>query len=101
MKKATFIIPTADNQGRKFPAATMDGIQQEILREFGGFTVREVTGGWVDEQGKSYIEQNLEYTIVMDDEAIERLAQWLEKVKGLLSQKEMWLEAHETETYTI
>jgi len=101
MKKTTFTIPTTDNHGKKFPAATMDGIQQEILKRFGGFTVKEVTGGWVDEQGKSYIEHNLEYTIVMDDEALERLARWLKEIKDLLSQEAMWLEAHETETYTI
>jgi len=42
-----------------------------------------------------------EYTVVMENEAIEKLVVWLEKAKDLLSQRAMWLEVQETESRLV
>ena len=42
-----------------------------------------------------------EYTVVMENEAIEKLVVWLEKAKDLLSQRAMWLEVQETESRPV
>lgn len=101
MKRATFQIPKADNEGRRFPRAVVLGIRREILEQFEGFTVRETKGGWIGKDGKTYIDDNWEYTVVMEDIKIESLVAWLKKVREILRQKAMWLEISEAEGIEI
>ncbi len=97
MKRATFVIPKQDNEGREFPRAVVLEIQREILEQWQGFTVREVRGGWVDEAGKTYIDDSWEYTIVLEDERVESLVTWLKKIREALRQQAMWLETIEAQ----
>jgi len=101
MKRATFQIPKVDNEGRKFPRAVVLGIRREILERFEGFTVRETKGGWIGKDGKTYIDDNWEYTVVMEDSKIGSLVAWLKKVREILRQKAMWLEISEAEGIEI
>lgn len=101
MKRATFQIPKADNERRRFPRAVVLGIRREILEQFEGFTVRETKGGWIGKDGKTYIDDNCEYTVVMEDTKIESLVAWLKKVREIRRQKAMWLEISEAEGIEI
>lgn len=101
MKKATFIIPKQDNNGKKFPAKVLAELRRDILEQFGGYTVRDVDGAWLGDDGKTYHDSSWEYTVVMENEAIEKLVVWLEKAKDLLSQRAMWLEVQETESRLV
>lgn len=101
MKKVTIIIPKRDNEGNKFPTNTMAEIQKEILRNYGGYTVREVRGAWLGDDGKTYIDDSWEYVIVMDDKGVEVIEKWLVKVRDLLRQQAMYLEVSEAEVKFI
>lgn len=101
MRKATFIIPKTDNRGNRFPANVVQEIQRDILKQFQGYTVKDAAGGWMDKEGKTYIDQSWEYTVVTDEEGVARLKEWLKKVKDLLSQEAMWLEVQETESHLV
>lgn len=101
MKKVTIIIPKRDNEGNKFPTNTMAEIQKEILRNYGGYTVREVRGAWLGDDGKTYIDDSWEYVIVMDDKGVEVIKKWLVKVRDLLRQQAMYLEVSEAEVKFI
>lgn len=101
MKRATFVIPKQDNDGNRFPRAVVLEIQKEILEQWQGFTVREVRGGWVDEDGKTYIDSSWEYTIVLEDEKVESLIAWLKTVREKLKQQAMWLETVEAQGQEI
>ena len=101
MKKATFIIPKQDNEGNKFPKTTVLEIQRDILELYGGYTVRSVEGGWMDEAGKVYQEHNWEYTVVLEDSELEALVDWLEKMKVILRQEAMFLEVSDTKVQFI
>ncbi|MDI6872087.1 MAG: hypothetical protein QME79_12240 [Bacillota bacterium] len=100
MKRATFIIPKADNEGRKFPTRTVAELRREILERFQGYTVREVKGGWM-EDGREYQDESWEYTVVMDDEGLEWLVSWLRKAREVLRQEAMFLEVVEAEAQLI
>lgn len=101
MKKATFIIPKLDNDGKRFPAKVLAELRRDILEQFGGYTVRDVKGAWLGDDGKTYYDSSWEYTVVTEESKIAELVQWLTKVKDLLSQQAMWLEVQETESTLV
>ncbi|MBE3575693.1 MAG: hypothetical protein IMW99_09640 [Firmicutes bacterium] len=101
MKRTTFIIPKTGNDGKLFPTKLIAGLQQEMLEQFGGYTVREVRGAWLGDDGRTYHDESWEYTIVMEEAVVEKLVQWLEKAKDLLSQEAMWLEVLEAEARLV
>ena len=92
MNKATIIIPKKDNNGNKFPTAVIAQIQKDILKEYGGYTVRNVKGAWLGPDGKTYMDDSWEYSIVMDDEGVKKIENRLIKIKELLRQEAMYLE---------
>lgn len=98
MVKATFVIPKADNNGKRFDSIVMTNIQRDILERFSGYTAREVQGAWLEEStGKTYFDESWEYTVVMETAELGILRQWLKSIKTVLGQKEMFLE-HSTVT---
>ena len=101
MKRVTFIIPKNDNNGAPFPTATIAEIRKDILRSFGGYTVRDVRGEWVDGEGRTYQDDNWEYTIVMEEKEVEKVESILAKTKRLLDQQAMWLEVSDTEAKSV
>ena len=101
MKEATFQIPLRDNEGRKFTSKTLERIQEDILDRFPGYTVRETKGAWRGQDNKTYIDENLEYTVVTDEEGAQELVRWLGEVKKLLRQEAMFLTVTETEAKLI
>jgi hypothetical protein len=101
VKRVTFIIPKNDNNGAPFPTATIAEIRKDILRNFGGYTVRDVRGEWIDSDGKTYQDDNWEYTIVMEEKEVEKVESILAKAKRLLSQQAMWLEVSDTEARLV
>lgn len=63
---AQFVIPKLDNDGQ-----TLDW-QHEVYQEafckvFGGFTAYNVSGGWINEQGKLFRDESVSYHIAMDE----------------------------------
>lgn len=101
MKRTTFIIPKQDNQGNKFPTKLIAEIRREMLEQFGGYTVREVKGAWLGDDGKIYHDESWEYTIVMDEADVPKLEKWLAKIRDLLSQEAMWLEVSEVDSKLV
>ena len=101
MKRATFIIPKQDNDGRRFPAKVLAELRRDILEQFNGYTVKDVEGAWLDEDGKTYHDESWEYTVVMEEGKIDKLVNWLGKAKDLLSQHAMWLEIQDVESRLV
>jgi hypothetical protein len=101
MQKATFIIPKLGNDGQPFPAKVLAELQHDILDMFGGYTVRDVQGAWLGDDGKTYYDTSWEYTVVMEEVKIVDLINWLGKAKDLLSQQAMWLEVQDTTSHLI
>lgn len=100
MKRATFIIPKADNNGQPFPAKVVLELQRELLERFEGYTFRHASGAWV-ENGTTYYDESWEYTIVMEEGKLGELVDWLRKAKDLLSQQAMWLEIQEVDAQEV
>lgn len=90
--RAVFMIPTYDNDGKKFSAGTLDLVRRMILDEFGGYTAETVQGAWVDEDGSVYFDENIRYTVTMEQEKVKDLKDMLEYFKALLRQEAMYLE---------
>ncbi len=101
MKRATFQIPQKGNDGKRFPTKAMAEVQREVLEMFGGCTVRKTQGAWLGDDGKTYIDENLEYTVVMEEGALEKLVGWLARKRDQLEQEAMFLEVSEVETKLI
>jgi hypothetical protein len=95
MKKVTIIIPKRDNEGKKFSTAMIAEIRKDILRKYNGYTVKNVRGAWKGEDGKTYLDESWEYTMVTDDEGVKWIEGWLVKIKDLLRQEAMYLEVTE------
>ncbi len=93
--KATFIIPKADNNGVLFPTGLVAKIQIQIIDMFGGYTLREATGAWQDEDGKIYYDNNWVFEVSMKKDQVATLVEWLEKIKATLEQEAMYLELSE------
>lgn len=92
MKIATFTIPKAGNDGKKFPKTMMMEIQRDLLEMFEGYTAREVSGGWIEKDGTVYREDNWEYTVALEEGRFRELVTWLRRMKRVLKQKAMYLE---------
>jgi hypothetical protein len=101
VKRATFIIPKADNEGQRFPTATVARLRREILENLKGYTVREVKGGWIGEDGKTYQDESWEYTVVTDEEQVGWLVGFLKRARETLRQEAMYLVVTEVEAQLI
>jgi hypothetical protein len=95
MIKATFIIPKADNNGVLFPTGLVAKLQMQIIDMFGGYTLREATGAWQDEDGKIYNDNNWVFEVSMKKDQVATLVNWLEQAKVVLGQEAMYLEITE------
>lgn len=73
MRIAQIILPKTDNDGRSMD--DMHTLYQRLLCDtFGGFTAYTVQGGWMNTQGKLYLDNNIAYHIAMDDTQTNRNA---------------------------
>lgn len=95
--RAVFMVPTYDNDGRQFSAEVMDHVRSLIIEKFGGYTAEIVQGAWADAKGHVYYDENIRYTITMDQEKVADLKEMLAYFKGLLRQEAMYLEMQPVE----
>lgn len=101
MVRATFMIPTHDNDGIKFSDETMEHVRSMIIETFGGYTADMVQGAWSDENGRIYYDENIRYTVTMEKEKIESLKDMLAHFKVLLRQEAMYLEVQPVEVILV
>jgi hypothetical protein len=62
------------------PASVENALATELAKRFGGFTVDQITGGWVDESGEFHLESGLRWIV-----AFEPAADKLEKARELFT----------------
>lgn len=55
------------------PPASADYVKEWLAREVGGYTVHEVTGGWINAEGKLVEEPMLRYIVAADATMEDRL----------------------------
>jgi hypothetical protein len=59
----TIIVPRYYNSGKSIPSAYFDHLETYLAGEFGGFTKRDVGGGWLDPAGLLSHDKSYEYVI--------------------------------------
>ncbi len=65
MIEAVVLIPTADNEGRRFGAGRWLLVEERLRTEFGGWTRQaDVQGEWVH-AGKVYADRSRQYVVVL------------------------------------
>lgn len=68
MKESVLKIPTHDNDGNALDSI-LESVLHDVCSQFGGFSLRQVIGGWINEQGKLYRETVNDVVIAMVDNA--------------------------------
>lgn len=66
-----------------------------------GVHQREIRGGWIGDERRTYIDESLGHTVVMEDEKVESLVTWLRRVREMLRQKAIGLETTEAKGQEI
>lgn len=101
MIRATFMVPTYDNDGQQFPEEVMEHVRSMVIEKFGGYTSDMVQGAWADADGRVYYDENIRYTITMDQEKVTELKEMLVYFKDLLRQEAMYLELQPVEVILV
>jgi hypothetical protein len=66
MREARIILPFAENGGKDITFAH-ETLARELASTFGGFTAFNVQGGWVNGEGKLYLDAGRAYDVAMAD----------------------------------
>lgn len=59
----TLLVPRYYNSGKRVPPVFFEHLETYLATEFGGFTRRDVGGGWLDPAGLLSHDVNYEYTV--------------------------------------
>lgn len=95
MNKTTFLIPLTDNQGEGFPTSTWAWLQDELVAQFGGWSLEgTVEGAWKGDDGRVYRDRSYRYTVATT--ALEALRDLLRQAKVRFAQEAIYLEVSET-----
>ncbi len=66
MIEALVLIPIADNHGQRFPDGVLIELRRRLVDLAGGLTVEhEVSGVWVDPDGREVAEPMTPYTVAL------------------------------------
>jgi hypothetical protein len=66
MREARIILPRTDNAGHSVYHVHML-LRTRLARTFGGYTATEVSGGWIDGNGKLYHDDSYAYDVAIPD----------------------------------
>lgn len=95
MHKTTFLIPLTDNQGVPFQAEDFDWLQDELVLQFGGWSLEgTVEGAWKGDDGRVYRDRSYRYTVATT--ALDKLRGLLREAKARFAQEAIYLEVSET-----
>jgi Protein of unknown function (DUF3574) len=102
MKEAFIHLVKNDNQGRDLTDLNQSYLTL-IAQTFGGFTVTEARGGWINPDGKLYDEPVLRVSIAMADtkETNEKLKQIATAYKALANQEAVYTVDTKGDVYFI
>lgn len=86
MFEVQFLVPLADNEGTEFPESVFRQWEAELLDSFGGYSryPGQVAGGWADEEGTIYRDENAVYGVAIagmaDGEEVVKAARFAKKL---------------------
>jgi hypothetical protein len=72
MREASVILPDPDTMGAHAIRQGNIYLKKELVSHFGGYTVHKAQGAWRDNDGQIVYDDNMIYTIAMDDTAENR-----------------------------
>lgn len=99
LKKVTFLLPLAYNDGSPVPKATLQRIFQEIFLRFHGWTVAgEVKGAYrMRQTGRKRVEKLLQVWVVVEEEDLPDLRKAVSEFGALLEQEVMYFEVADSD----
>jgi len=93
MKKCLFLIPTSYNDGNPVPSEVMLDVLEELFVEFGPFSQSGITEGlWETKDGNRVKDHSLTIWIVMEEEKVASLKEFVKKLAKLLKQEAIYFE---------
>ena len=93
MKKCLFLIPTSYNDGSPVPSEVMLDVLEELFVEFGPFSQNGITEGlWETKDGTRVKDHSLTIWIVMEEEKVASLKEFVKKLVKLLKQEAIFFE---------
>ncbi len=91
--KFTVLIPTADNQGKRFAQRKLRAITDRFAFQFGGRSVEgPIDGMWIGPDGTVYRDRLLRVTVVTDAGRADELREFVREIGRELGQLAMYLE---------
>lgn len=69
MREASIVIPDPDTMGGHAIRRANINLRKNLCDAFGGYTLHKAQGAWRDETGQIVYDDNLVYTVAMDDTA--------------------------------
>jgi hypothetical protein len=100
MHLVEFLLPTFDNEGRRFPKDGFDRVRQELIERFGGVTAflrSPATGLWADEGGQVRRDDLAIFEVMVDTLDRAWWRQYREQLERRFRQKEVVMRATEVE----
>lgn len=84
------------NQPVFAPGEAMEKAKEILVRFFGGYTIQEASGGWVDDGGTLYQEYTL--VIYLSDTTLEKAHAAADELIDVFHQSSVLIQANETTT---
>lgn len=78
------------------PEESMEKMKSLLIENFGGYTIQEANGGWIDDEGKEY----QEYTMVvyLSDTTPDNVHALCDELINVFNQSSILIQANETTT---
>jgi hypothetical protein len=98
LREAAVLVPLTYNDGSRVPRSTLASVQEELFREFGGWTVEgTVKGAYrMRETGKKRVERSLKISVVLDGSQVPDLEAMVARWCAELGQEVMLLKITES-----
>ena len=102
MKKCLFLIPTSYNDGSSIPSEVIMDVLEELFVRYGPFSQSGKTEGlWETKDGTRVKDHSLTVWIVMEDEKIVSLKDFVKKLARLLKQEAIYFEVMDCDVELI
>jgi hypothetical protein len=93
MKKCLFLIPTSYNDGSPVSSEAIMDVLEELFVKYGSFSQSGITEGlWETKDGTRVKDHSLTVWIVMEDEKVASLKEFVKKLAKLLKQEAIYFE---------
>lgn len=94
MKESKILVPAQKNTGEKINEFFILDLKRDLAKEYGGFTIQEVLGGYIMQEGYLKEEKMIQITLSFNPEDMTKNAYLLDiarKVKNVMEQEAVYV----------